>query len=144
MENEVEMNETTDFFDADLVEANISAETLNLVSAKQAIKLEVIPIGYDSEENLMLVTSSPQTLKSQNTLSRRLNKRCRLIFGKEENIRSALVKYYNYEVGRRGNIFAGIRERGTDSSPLAMEVERTIRDAMELGASDIHYLPFSG
>ena len=144
MENEVEMNETTDFFDADLVEANISAETLSLVSAKQAIKLEVIPIGYDSEENLMLVTSSPQTLKSQNTLSRRLNKRCRLIFGKEENIRSALVKYYNYEVGRRGNIFAGIRERGTDSSPLAMEVERTIRDAMELGASDIHYLPFSG
>ena len=69
---------------------------------------------------------------------------CVLDYDGGDKVRSALKKYYGYDGTRQGDIFAGVQERNLDSSPLAMEVERSIRDAMELGASDIHYLPYSG
>ena len=133
-----------DFFESDLVSQNISAKILQFVKPEQAIKYSIIPTTLGDDGNLILVTNSPQTLKIQKSLSKELKNPCRLFFGADENVRSALVKYYNFEGIHRGDIFAGVRERGADSSPLALEVERAIRDAEELGASDIHLLPFSG
>ena len=123
--------------------SEIPAEILKSVTAEQAIKFGILPIGYE-EENLLLLTNSQQTLKSQKSLSRELKRSCALEFDNGDKVRSGLVKYYGFEGTRRGDIFAGVQERNLESSPLAREVERSIRDAMEVGASDIHYLPFSG
>ena len=123
--------------------SEIPAEILKSVTAEQAIKFGILPIGYE-EENLLLLTNSQQTLKSQKFLSRELKRSCALEFDNGDKVRSGLVKYYGFEGTRRGDIFAGVQERNLESSPLAREVERSIRDAMEVGASDIHYLPFSG
>jgi len=122
----------------------IPAEILNLVKAEQAIKFGIVPQGYDDEDNLILLTNSAQTLKNPKKMSQILQIPCVLYHDEGDKVRSALEKYYGYAGTRQGDIFAGIQERNTDSSPLAMEVERSIRDAMEMGASDIHYLPFSG
>ena len=128
----------------EIMTGEIPTEILNLIDAEQAIKFGILPLGYDDEDNLELLTNSPQTLKSQKSLSRELQMPCVLYFDDGDKVRSGLIKYYNYEGARRGDRFAGVQERNLDSSPLTREVERSIRDAMELGASDIHYLPYSG
>ena len=134
MENEVTIYEPN----------KIPAEILKLVKAEQAVKYGIVPQGYDDENNLILLTNNPQTLKNETSLSRKLKMPCVFFYDEEDKVRSALEKYYGYDGLRRGDIFAGMQERNLDSSPLAREVERSIRDAMELGASDIHYLPYSG
>ena len=134
MENEIEIYNPDE----------IPAEILHLVKTEQAVKFGIVPQGYDDENNLVLMTNNRQTLKGQKKLSQVLQMPCVIYYDDGDKVRSGLEKYYGYDGTRQGNIFAGIQERNVDSSPLAMEVERSIRDAMEMGASDIHYLPFSG
>ena len=138
-------DEAENRFSKDLISENIPAEIIGAISAENAIRHNIIPLKYDEDGVLVLVTNSPRTIKYIKTISNELGIECRLLTEEEgsENVRNALGKYYGYEGTHRGNVFAGVRETDSDSSPLKRRVETMLMDGVEAGASDIHILPYS-
>ena len=132
------------FYSEDLVDKNISSDLINKIPRDVAIKFQVIPIKLDSNGSLVFTTSSDQTLKNKRFFSKYLNGASyKLLPSKEDNVRRALVHYYSYEGEQTSDLFAGVR-KDEDVSPLKLKIQTMIQEAAEMGASDIHILPFSG
>jgi len=91
-------------FTPNLTATDIPKNILNLVAPDFALRFEIIPVAYDSSDTLYLVTKQNNfaplnlftTLNVENFLSESLNLKCRILSADDQNIHSALEKYYNF------------------------------------------------
>ena len=72
------------------------AKVLHFIPAKMAVRFSLIPVTFDGENNLILVTSSSQTFDCVEEFSKILQMPCRFFLTLDENIRDALEFFYHF------------------------------------------------
>ena len=87
----------TSAFEEDLVCRKIPPEILNIVPAEFAFRKNLIPVEFDKDGNLILVTASQGSFLFSNGISNKLGLPCKIFFATDENIRAALAKYYGFK-----------------------------------------------
>ena len=93
-----------DFFAGDLVSEKIPENILNLIEPDFAMRFEIIPVAFDSDDTLYFATSkenfSPLNLFTlynvEKFLSEKFNLNCRILSADRKNIQNALEKFYNF------------------------------------------------
>ena len=93
-----------DFFADDLSSEKIPENILNLIEPDFAMRFEIIPVAFDSDETLYFATAkenfSPLNLFTvynvEKFLSEKFNLNCRILSADRKNIQNALEKFYNF------------------------------------------------
>lgn len=136
---ENKMKDAGYYFNDDLVDQNISEEIIKLIPIDLVTKYRIVPICIE-DGNLIIVTSTEQTLKNSNRLVKELNRNIKLLLAEDENVKMALNHYYKITAQ---NIYRGDMRLSTenDSTPLKRKVETILQDAAKRKASDIHLRP---
>ena len=126
-----------------LVDRNVPKEITGLVPADVASKYRLVPFKLSMDgETLSVATDSPQTLKNMGHLQQRLGKRLEVHFAQGDNVKDALDRYYGVSI--YSNVGLGVSgDIDADSTPLKRKMHEMIQYAAELGANDIHILPYS-
>ena len=122
-----------------LSELEIPDEVLRKVSQDFAMQYHVLPI---KEENgiLSLATDTQQAFKQRRQIEQQLKQNVRLILATEENVRLALLKFYQISSYRKsGSMIRHSVE--VDMTPLKGVINTILQTAAREGASDIHIRP---
>lgn len=85
------------FVDWTFLDRKFSPEIIEKVPLNVALKFQLIPLGFDSEHNFILVTSSRETLLLRNKISEILNADCKIFIADSEHFSDALQRAYNFE-----------------------------------------------
>ena len=85
------------FVDWTFLDRKFSPEIVEKVPLNIALKFHLIPLGFDSENNFILVTSSRETLLLKNKISEILNADCKIFIADSEHFSDALQRAYNFE-----------------------------------------------
>lgn len=89
---------------------------------------------------LILVTDTDQTFKQRAVLEQELNQKIKLLLCEEENLRMALLKFYDVTNYRQEGS-SQKRDVDVDMTPLKGAINEMLQDAARQKASDIHMLP---
>lgn len=85
------------FVDWTFLDRKFSPEIIEKVPLNVALNFHLIPLGFDSENNFVLVTSSRETLLLKNKISEILNADCKIFIADSEHFSDALQRAYNFE-----------------------------------------------
>ena len=85
------------YIDWTFLDIDFSPELLEKVPANIAVKFHLIPLDYDSDKNLILVTSSPETINFKNEISEILQTDCKILITDAEHFSDALEVAYDLE-----------------------------------------------
>lgn len=85
------------FVDWTFLDRKFSPEIIEKVPLNVALKFHLIPLGFDSEHNFILVTSSRETLLLKNKISEILNADCKIFIADSDHFSDALQRAYNFE-----------------------------------------------
>ena len=127
------------YYGDSLSELEIPDEILKKVSQDFATQYHVLPI---KEENgiLSLATDTQQAFKQRRQIEQQLKQNVRLILATEENVRLALLKFYQISSYRKsGSMIRHSVE--VDMTPLKGVINTILQTAAREGASDIHIRP---
>ena len=133
----------------------IPAEIVNLVSGAILRKHSVIPIGYDEEDNgvLLLAMADPLDINAQDDISIITNLRVEPRIATEGEIQATLDRYFGsdeamsaaeqYSKERESQLMAAAdaaaaEDASLSSAPMVQLVRSIIEQAVRLRASDIH------
>lgn len=140
-----ELKNTGQYYDKDLVEANISDDLIDSVPVNLVSQFQIIPIGIN-EDRLVLVSGDggSSTFQNQRMLEASLGRPVELLITDEDNMRRALEKYYDisiYSKSRRGKTTSYNSE--LENSPLQRKADEVLAKGISMDASDIHIKPYS-
>lgn len=133
------------YIDTSLVKLNISLSIISLVDKDIAQKYKLIPFRYDKERKLLYIACNEEALLKQNEIEDIFYKDIyipiKLILTDNYNLKEALKFYYEVDLNTQ-NVAYEIHESVEDNAPILNKVKNIIADAIEFGASDIHFLPY--
>ena len=121
----------------DLAATAIPPEVIQLISAADAKRLQIIPVGL-GEVGLIVAVGDPLDLDAIDRLRFILKQEIELVCASPAKIREALNQYYDMG-DPKSSISAGQRD-GTDA-PIIQMVSNLLAEAHRMGASDIHLEP---
>ena len=107
-----------------------------------AAKYHIIPIFID-RGILVLVTDTEQALKNVGQIENILDTGVRLLLASPDNVKMALLDYYDISSYRQKNFTKNGIATTEDDGPLRRKIYDMIQLAAEKKASDIHILPYS-
>ena len=131
------------YYKDDLSKQNISGDVIAKVPKDVAAKYHIIPIFID-RGILVLVTDTEQALKNVGQIENILDTGVRLLLGSPDNVKMALLDYYDISSYRQKNFTKNGIATTEDDGPLRRKIYDMIQLAAEKKASDIHFLPYSG
>ena len=133
------------YIDASLVKLNIPANIVALVDKNIAQKYKILPFNYDEEHQTLYIVCNEDALLEQDEIedifSTRLNATIKLVLTDNYNIKEALKYYYKVDLNTQ-SMAHEVQENIEDNAPILNKVKNIIADAIEFGASDIHFLPY--
>lgn len=133
------------YIDASLVKLNIPANIVALVDKNIAQKYKILPFNYDEEHQTLYIVCNEDALLEQDEIedifSTKLNATIKLVLTDNYNLKEALKYYYKVDLNTQ-SIAHEVQENIEDNAPILNKVKNIIADAIEFGASDIHFLPY--
>ena len=133
------------YIDASLVKLNIPANIVALVDKNIAQKYKILPFNYDEEHQTLYFVCNEDALLEQdeieNIFSTKLNATIKLVLTDNYNLKEALKYYYKVDLNTQ-SMAHEVQENIEDNAPILNKVKNIIADAIEFGASDIHFLPY--
>lgn len=133
------------YIDASLVKLNIPANIVALVDKNIAQKYKILPFNYDEEHQTLYIVSNEDALLEQDEIedifSTKLNATIKLVLTDNYNLKEALKYYYKVDLNTQ-SMAHEVQENIEDNAPILNKVKNIIADAIEFGASDIHFLPY--
>lgn len=133
------------YIDASLVKLNIPANIVALVDKNIAQKYKILPFNYDEEHQTLYIVCNEDALLEQDEIedifSTRLNATIKLVLTDNCNLKEALKYYYKVDLNTQ-SMAHEVQENIEDNAPILNKVKNIIADAIEFGASDIHFLPY--
>ena len=130
------------YYKDDLSKQNISGDVIAKVPKDVAAKYHIIPIFID-RGILVLVTDTEQALKNVGQIENILDTGVRLLLASPDNVKMALLDYYDISSYRQKNFTKNGIATTEDDGPLRRKIYDMIQLAAEKKASDIHILPYS-
>ena len=140
----------------DLAAKVIPPEVIKQISAEDARRFKVIPVGF-GETGLIVAVSDPLDIDTIDSLNFLLQREIELVCASPQKIRQALIKYYGtadeasdvlvqqigHDVDLGLEILEGVDISGTDEAdaPIIRMVSMLLIEAHKLGASDVHLEP---
>jgi type IV pilus assembly protein PilB len=122
---------------------------LNLIPAQMARRLGAAPIGYDDEGGLLVAMSNPSNVLALDDLKLRTGREVRAVVASPEDIDGLIGRMSRLDEAVAEAVQEGeeelpdvieIRESAEDA-PIMKLVSSIIAQAVEEGASDIHFEP---
>lgn len=133
------------YIDASLVKLNIPANIVALVDKNIAQKYKILPFNYDEEHQTLYIVCNEDALLEQDEIedifSTKLNATIKLVLTDNYNLKEALKYYYKVDLNTQSMAYE-VQENIEDNAPILNKVKNIIADAIEFGASDIHFLPY--
>ena len=133
------------YIDASLVKLNIPANIVALVDKNIAQKYKILPFNYDEEHQTLYIVCNEDALLEQDEIedifSTKLNTTIKLVLTDNYNLKEALKYYYKVDLNTQ-SMAHEVQENIEDNAPILNKVKNIIADAIEFGASDIHFLPY--
>lgn len=133
------------YIDASFVKLNIPANIVALVDKNIAQKYKILPFNYDEEHQTLYIVCNEDALLEQdeieNIFSTKLNATIKLVLTDNYNLKEALKYYYKVDLNTQ-SMAHEVQENIEDNAPILNKVKNIIADAIEFGASDIHFLPY--
>lgn len=133
------------YIDASLVKLNIPANIVTLIDKNIAQKYKILPFNYDEEHQTLYIVCNEDALLEQdeieNIFSTKLNATIKLVLTDNYNLKEALKYYYKVDLNTQ-SMAHEVQENIEDNAPILNKVKNIIADAIEFGASDIHFLPY--
>jgi type II secretory ATPase GspE/PulE/Tfp pilus assembly ATPase PilB-like protein len=133
------------YIDASLVKLNIPANIVALVDKNIAQKYKFLPFNYDEEHQTLYIVCNEDALLEQDEIedifSTKLNATIKLVLTDNYNLKEALKYYYKVDLNTQ-SMAHEVQENIEDNAPILNKVKNIIADAIEFGASDIHFLPY--
>lgn len=133
------------YIDASLVKLNIPANIVALVDKNIAQKYKILPFNYDEEHQTLYIVCNEDALLEQDEIedifSTKLNATIKLVLTDNCNLKEALKYYYKVDLNTQ-SMAHEVQENIEDNAPILNKVKNIIADAIEFGASDIHFLPY--
>lgn len=133
------------YIDASLVKLNIPANIVALVDKNIAQKYKILPFNYDEEHQTLYIVCNEDALLEQDEIedifSTRFNATIKLVLTDNYNLKEALKYYYKVDLNTQ-SMAHEVQENIEDNAPILNKVKNIIADAIEFGASDIHFLPY--
>lgn len=133
------------YIDTSLVKLDISPDIIALVDKDIAQKYKLVPFRYDQEHKLLYIACNEEALLKQSEIedifSKNLYVPIKLVLADNYNLKEALKYYYEVELNNQNTAYE-IQENVEDTAPILNKVKNIIADAIEFGASDIHFLPY--
>lgn len=133
------------YIDASLVKLNIPANIVALVDKNIAQKYKILPFNYDEEHQTLYIVCNEDALLEQdeieNIFSTKLNATIKLVLTDNYNLKEVLKYYYKVDLNTQ-SMAHEVQENIEDNAPILNKVKNIIADAIEFGASDIHFLPY--
>lgn len=133
------------YIDASLVKLNIPANIVTLVDKNIAQKYKILPFNYDEEHQTLYIVCNEDALLEQDEIedifSTKLNATIKLVLTDNYNLKEALKYYYKVDLNTQ-SMAHEVQENIEDNAPILNKVKNIIADAIEFGASDIHFLPY--
>ncbi|MEY2498202.1 MAG: type pilus assembly protein PilB [Verrucomicrobiota bacterium] len=140
----------------DLAAKVIPPEVIKQISAADARRFKVIPVGF-GESGLIVAVSDPLDIDTIDSLNFLLQREIELVCASPQKIRQALIKYYGtadeasdvlvQQIGHDVDLGLEILEGGDISgsdeadAPIIRMVSMLLIEAHKLGASDVHLEP---
>ena len=123
----------------DLTHMTIAPEVIEMVPVEVARRYKVIPIAL-VDTGLMMATSDPLNFDIFDTITHLLNQNVDWVCASQEQITTALQKYYGVEETSSDAIQSiGVEEEG--DAPIIKMVTMLLLEAHKMRASDIHMEP---
>lgn len=133
------------YIDASLVKLNIPANIVALVDKNIAQKYKILPFNYDEEHQTLYIVCNEDALLEQDEIedifSTKSNATIKLVLTDNYNLKEALKYYYKVDLNTQ-SMAHEVQENIEDNAPILNKVKNIIADAIEFGASDIHFLPY--
>ena len=133
------------YIDASLVKLNIPANIVALVDKNIAQKYKILHFNYDEEHQTLYIVCNEDALLEQDEIedifSTKLNATIKLVLTDNYNLKEALKYYYKVDLNTQ-SMAHEVQENIEDNAPILNKVKNIIADAIEFGASDIHFLPY--
>lgn len=133
------------YIDTSLVKLNIPANIVALVDKNIAQKYKILPFNYDEEHQTLYIVCNEDALLEQDEIedifSTKLNATIKLVLTDNYNLKEALKYYYKVDLNTQ-SMAHEVQENIEDNAPILNKVKNIIADAIEFGASDIHFLPY--
>jgi type II secretion system protein E len=143
------------------LELNIDADTIGLLTSRQAEKYRVIPVQIEGNR-VTIATSEPLDFTNLDPLREILPYKIKLMVASSDHIQEVLEKYYGSSLDSVAAVLEDLNESelsqyqnssGTETSSIVPEnmaneapiirlVNTIITGAVKAGASDIHLEPF--
>lgn len=139
-----ELKKAGQYYDKELIEADIPQDVIDSVPENLVSQYQVIPIAIDHDKVVLVADYNSNTMQNLGMLEMSLGKRVDLLLTDENNLRRALEKYYNisiYSKSRRGSSDAYTRD--INDSPLQKKADDVLTRGVAMDASDIHIKPYS-
>lgn len=128
------------YIDTSLIKLNISPDVIALIDKAIVEKYKLIP--FKLEHNKLYIACNEEALLKQSEIEDIFSRfNIKLILTDSYNLKEALNFYYAVNLNTK-NTLHEVHENVEDNAPILNKVKNIIADAIELGASDIHFLPY--
>ena len=122
-----------------------------MISAQAARRYEAVPVGFDADKVLMIAMADPSNVLALDDLRLMTGEELRPVVASKEDIAGVICRMSRLDdavaaaVDEEQEIeeITNIRE-SADDAPVIKLVNSIVADAVEQGASDIHFEPEAG
>jgi type IV pilus assembly protein PilB len=136
-----------DYADLTVFKADVSA--LNLISSQAARRLNSVPIGFDDRGQLMVAMSDPSNVLALDDLKLMTGHEVRPVVASPDDIHGLIGRMSRLDDAVAEAVMEGEEEladvteirESADDAPVIKLVNSIIAQAVEEGASDIHFEP---
>jgi type IV pilus assembly protein PilB len=134
---------------ADLAVYKADVSALNLISSQAARRLNAVPIGFDERGHLMVAVSDPSNVLALDDLKLMTGHEVRPVVASPDDIFGVIGRMSRLDEAVAEAVMEGEEElaavteirESADDAPVIKLVNSIIAQAVEEGASDIHYEP---
>jgi type IV pilus assembly protein PilB len=134
---------------ADLTVFKADVSALNLISSQAARRLNAVPIGFDERGQLMVAMSDPSNVLALDDLKLMTGHEVRPVVASPEDILAMIGRMSRLDEAVAEAVLEGEEElaavteirESADDGPVIKLVNSIIAQAVEEGASDIHFEP---
>jgi type IV pilus assembly protein PilB len=135
----------------DLTRYRPDLSAVNLISAQAARRYQAVPIGFDADKVLMVAMSDPSNVLALDDLRQLTSEELRPVVASKDDLSAVIGRMTRLDdavaaaVDEESEVeeITNIRE-SADDAPVIKLVNSIVADAVEQGASDIHFEPEVG
>ena len=135
----------------DLGVFKVDMAAANLISETVARRYKAVPVGYDSEDVLLLAMADPSNVLAVDDIQMMTGLRCKVAIAAEEDIealigrldtlQSAVSEAVEEDADEDGLAEVSELRESADDAPVIKLVYSVLGQAVQNGASDIHFEP---